>query len=143
MKAEHWMAPSTRIGNSMRRGFTLIELLLVLFIVAVLASLVGPAVSGGIQRARESTLREDLRVVRKAIDDYYADNGAYPPDLRVLVEKRYLRGVPVDPISGRHDTWTFETEQSKDNDEKRSTGVRDIRSGAEGQGRDGTSFSDW
>jgi type II secretion system protein G len=127
----------------MRRGFTLIELLLVLFIVALLASLVGPAVSGGIQRARESTLREDLRVVRKAIDHYYADNGAYPSDLRILVEKRYLRGVPVDPISGRTDTWTFEMEQNKDKDDNKSTGVRDIHSGAEGQGRDGTTFSEW
>jgi general secretion pathway protein G len=126
----------------MQRGFTLIELLLVLFIVALLASIVGPATTRGIERARESTLREDLRVVRKAIDHYYADNGAYPADLQVLVDKRYLRAVPIDPISGRADTWTFEMEVSKDKEEK-SQGIRDLHSGAEGQARDGSAFSDW
>src|SRR6185312_11269908 len=105
------------------RGFTLIELLLVLFLVALLASLVGPALTSGIQRARESALKEDLHVLRKALDDYYADNGSYPPELQVLVDKRYLRNVPVDPFTDRGDSWTFDRDDSKDRDEAKQAGI--------------------
>ena len=128
---------------SCRRGFTLIELLLVLFLVALLASLVGPAVTSGIQRARESALKEDLHVLRKALDDYYGDNGSYPPELQVLIDKHYLRNVPVDPFTDRHDTWTVDRDDSKDRDEGKQAGIRDVHSGSDGQGRDGTAFKDW
>jgi general secretion pathway protein G len=125
------------------RGFTLIELLLVLFLVALLASLVGPALTSGIQRSRESALKEDLHVVRKALDDYYADNGSYPAELQVLVDKRYLRNVPVDPFTDRYDSWTIDRDDSKDHDEGKQAGIRDIHSGSDGQGRDGTAYKDW
>jgi general secretion pathway protein G len=88
-----------------RRGFTLIEMLLVLMLIALLASLVTPVVIGGVQRARESTLRADLYALRKAIDDYYADTGTYPPELDELVAKRYLRRIPPDPLTESRDTW--------------------------------------
>jgi type II secretion system protein G len=127
----------------MRRGFTLIELLIVLFLVALLASLVAPAVTGGVQRAREATMREDLRVLRKAIDDYYGDTGNYPAELKVLVERRYLRSVPVDPVTERADTWTFDMEETKGKNDTKTNGIRDVHSGADGAARDGTSFKDW
>ncbi len=125
------------------RGFTLIELLLVLFLVALLASLVGPEVTGGIHRARDSALREDLRVLRKAIDDYYADSGSYPAELQILVDKHYLRAVPVDPATDRRDSWTFEMDDEKDRGEGKVAGIRDVHSGSDGQGRDGTAYKDW
>jgi type II secretion system protein G len=125
------------------RGFTLMELLIVLFLVALLASLVGPAVTSGIQRARESALREDLRVLRKAIDDFYGDTGSYPSDLEALVNKRYLRTVPVDPVTERHDSWTFDLDDSKDHDVGKTAGIRDVHSGADGTGRSGTAYKDW
>src|SRR5512142_3175014 len=87
------------------RGFTLLELLFVLVIVALLAGIVGPMLAGSIGRARESTLKEDIHILRRAIDDYYADNGKYPGELTDLVEKRYLRGIPADPVTERRDTW--------------------------------------
>ena len=124
-------------------GFTLMELLIVMFLVALLASLVGPAVTSGIQHARESALREDLRVLRKAVDDYYADTGAYPSDLQALVSKRYLRNVPVDPLTERHDSWTFDLDDSKDHEAGKTAGIRDVHSGADGTGRDGTAYKDW
>jgi len=129
--------------SSGHRGFTLIELLLVLFLVALLASLVGPALTSGIQRARESALKEDLHVLRKALDDYYADNGSYPAELQVLVDKRYLRNIPVDPFTDRGDSWAVDRDDSKDRDEGKQAGIRDIHSGSDGQGRDGTAFKDW
>ncbi len=129
--------------SSRSRGFTLIELLLVLFLVALLASLVGPAMTSSIQRARESALKEDLHVLRKALDDYYADSGSYPAELQVLVDKRYLRNLPVDPFTERHDSWTFDRDDSKDHDAGKQAGIRDIHSGSDGQGRDGTAYKDW
>lgn len=119
------------------RGFTLVELLLVLFVVAMLASLVAPMVTSSIQRARESTLREDLRVLRKAIDDYYGDTGKYPESLETLAEKRYIRKVPVDPITDRADSWIAVR------GEDTNSGVMDVRSGSDEQAADGSRYQDW
>jgi len=122
-----------------QRGFTLLELLFVLIIVALLAGIVGPMLVGSISRARESTLKEDLYVMRKAIDDYYADNGKYPRELADLAEKRYLRGIPADPVTERRDTWvTILT----DNDSG-PKGIVDVRSGSALAANDGTFYRDW
>lgn len=118
-------------------GFTLIELLLVLFLVALLASLVTPVVSNSIHRARESTLKEDLHVLRKAIDDFYADTGKYPESLDVLVAKRYIRKVPIDPITERIDSWIIVRGQGNNG------GVIDVHSGSDKQSADGTRYQDW
>jgi general secretion pathway protein G len=130
----------TATGERADLGFTLVELLLVLTIVALLASLAGPAVTGSMQRAREATLKEDLRVMRKALDDHYADLGEYPAQLEELVAKRYIRRVPKDPVTGRVDSWTFTLDDSTD---ESSGGILDVHSGAEGQARDGSYFKDW
>jgi general secretion pathway protein G len=132
------MARPTKPGKP--RGFTLVELLLVLLLVALLASIVGPTVTAGLQRSRESTLKHDLRVMRQALDDYYGDNGRYPAALVELVEKRYVRRVPVDPITGRADSWVL-TQSDQQGDT--AAGVSDLHSGAEGQAIDGTSYKDW
>ena len=123
-------------------GFTLIELLLALLIVALLASLAVPVVSGGITKARESTLRADLYALRKALDDYHADTGAYPKELDELVAKRYLRRIPPDPVTERRDTWVLVRAES----EKGGTpagGIFDVRSGSADLASDGSYFKDW
>lgn len=126
------------------RGFTLIELLLSLLIVALLASLVTPVVVGSIHRARESALKEDLYAMRKAIDDYYADAGTYPTELDELVTKRYLRRVPVDPITEKRDTWVFTRTDSEKNDKSgKSSGIVDVRSGSKEKASDGSYYKDW
>ena len=122
-----------------RRGFTLIELLLVLLVVALLASLVTPVVTGGVQRARESTLKEDLYALRKAIDDYYADTGNYPSELEELVKKRYLRRIPTDPVTEKRDTWIL----VRSEDDKSGKGILDVRSGSQDKASDGSYFKDW
>lgn len=121
------------------RGFTLLELLLVLIIVALLASIVGPMLLGSISRARESTLKQDLYVLRKAIDDYYADNGKYPLELGDLVDKRYLRGIPADPVTERRDTWLA----LRADNSRGPQGIVDIHSGSELAANDGTFYRDW
>lgn len=122
------------------RGFTLIELLLALLLVALLASLVTPVVTGSVQRARESTLKEDLYALRKAIDDYYADSGSYPPDLESLVTKRYLRRVPIDPMTESRDTWKFTL---ADGENDKANGIVDVHSGSDEKSNDGTYYKEW
>lgn len=123
------------------RGFTLVELLLVMVIVAMLASLVAPVVTGGIVRARESTLKEDLYAMRKALDDFYADHGRYPSELDELVEKRYLRRVPLDPVTERRDSWML---VHAENDRTgKPPGIIDVRSGSEEKASDGSEYREW
>ncbi len=122
-----------------RRGFTLLELLFVLVIVALLTSLVAPMVVGSIEQARESALRQDLQVLRKAIDDYHADTGRYPGELGELVARRYLRAIPVEPITQRPDGWTVVRGEGV----RATAGVIDVRSGAEQRARDGSLYRDW
>jgi general secretion pathway protein G len=121
------------------RGFTLLELLLVLLIVALLAGIVGPVLVNSIGNARESTLREDLFVLRKALDDYNADNGKYPAELAELVDKRYVRRIPPDPVTERNDTWVVVRAMN----EKGMGGIMDVHSGSELAASDGTPYKDW
>lgn len=134
------MERDTKTGRA-GRGFTLIELLLALLLVALLASLVAPVVTGSIQRAKESTLKENLYVLRKAIDDYYADTGKYPAELDELVQKRYVRKIPRDPMTDSKDTWQLVRADSESGDD--SNGIIDLRSGSDAAGSDGTAFKDW
>lgn len=122
-----------------QRGFTLLELLFVMVIVALLAAIVGPSLTTGIDRARESALKEDLVIMRKAIDDFYADNGKYPPTLEILVEKRYMRSIAVDPVTDTHVTWVLLRNGYSSSDD----GIFDIKSGSDLQARDGSRYKDW
>ncbi len=118
------------------RGFTLVELLVVLAIIATLLALAAPRYFQHVERSKEAVLRENLATMRDAIDQYHADTGRWPESLAALVDKRYLRAVPVDPVTERNDTW-IEVPPSE------GGGVQDVRSGAEGTGLDGTPYADW
>lgn len=133
---------STRRGTSMTgalkpSGFTLIELLVVMAVLAVLASLVAPRYMDKVDIARETVLRHDLMGLRTAIDQFYRDQARYPEDLAELVSKRYLRAIPVDPITERADSWI--PVPPKDG----SKAVFDVRSGARQQARDGSEYASW
>jgi len=110
-----------------RRGFTLIELMVVLAIIATLLTIVAPRYFGHLDRAREAALRETLSVVRDSIDKFHADTGRYPAELEELVSKRYLRKLPVDPVSERADTWVIVPPPGG------ISGVADLKSGAGGE----------
>jgi general secretion pathway protein G len=126
------------IESPRRRGFTLIELLVVMAIIATLLSLALPRYFGSVDRSKEVTLMQSLSVMRDAIDKFYADNGRYPEQIADLVERRYLRSLPVDPITESTDTWIViappATAAVKGN-------VYDIKSGAQGKTREGVEFS--
>jgi general secretion pathway protein G len=121
-----------------RRGFTLIELLVVMAIIATLLSVALPKYFGSLDRAKEATLRQSLTVMREAIDKFYADNGRYPEQLEELASRRYVREVPVDPITGERSTWTI----VRPPDGAGAKGsVYDLHSGAPGKTADGRDFS--
>ena len=121
-----------------RAGFTLIELLVVLGIVALLLTLAVPRFFPSIDSAKETILADNLRNTRAVIDQFYADTGRYPESLEQLVEKKYLRSVPMDPITESTTTWLIVTPE----DATKGT-VYSIRSGAPGTDRNGKPFSDW
>ncbi len=121
-----------------KAGFTLIELLVVMAIIALLLSLAVPRYFGSVDRSKEVILKEDLYLMRDAVQKYYGDKGEYPVDLADLVSKKYLRKIPVDPISESDKTWKVTPPEAgvKGN-------VYDIHSGAPGRAQDGTSYSEW
>ena len=121
---------------STRGGFTLVELLVVLAIIATLLSIAAPRYFQHVERSREAVLRENLATLRDAIDQYHADKGKWPASLAALAEERYLRAVPIDPLTGQNDTWTVEPGED-------GNGVRDVRSGAQGAGGDGIPYAGW
>jgi general secretion pathway protein G len=87
------------------KGFTLIELLVVLGIIALLLTLAVPRYFPSVDSARETILADNLRNTRATIDQYYGDTGRYPDTLEQLVEKKYLRAAPIDPITESSTTW--------------------------------------
>lgn len=121
------------------KGFTLIELLVVMSVIATLLTIAVPRYFQHLERAREASLRESLAVMRDAVDKYRADTGRYPETIEELVAKRYLRKVPPDPITESADTWVIVPPPDEPGQRK----VWDIRSGAEGQGQNGTDYSTW
>ncbi|HEY6095076.1 MAG TPA: prepilin-type N-terminal cleavage/methylation domain-containing protein [Gallionellaceae bacterium] len=119
-------------------GFTLIELLVVMAIIALLVSLAAPRYFHSVDSSRETILRENLSLTRQALDKYYGDNGKYPETLDMLVSKKYLRSLPLDPITGLTSSWIIVPP-----DVPEKGGVYDVRSGAPGNARDGTEYKNW
>lgn len=124
-------------------GFTLIELVVVMAIIAVLASLAVPIFTAQIKRAREAVLREDLHVMRNAIDAYTMDKGKAPQSLNDLVQAGYLRSIPVDPMTHSSDTWVTETNDTYESVDESEPGIDDVHSGSQDVGTDGTLYSTW
>jgi general secretion pathway protein G len=119
------------------RGFTLIELLVVMAIIATLLSIVAPRYFASVDRAKETVLKQNLSIMRDAIDKYYADTGEYPTDLNQLVEDRYIRAIPVDPVTEQA-VWV---EVPPPDDEME--GVYDVHTTSDRQALDGTFYEKW
>ena len=122
----------------MKRGFTLIELLVVLAILATLLTLAVPRYFGSLDKSKEAVLKENLFQMRDAISRYHADKGRYPDTLDALATDKYLRKVPIDPITDSTATWI-----PVRSDDPQKGGVFDVRSGAPGKATDGTEYVQW
>ncbi|UCV03326.1 prepilin-type N-terminal cleavage/methylation domain-containing protein [Dechloromonas denitrificans] len=125
--------------NQALRGFTLIELLVVMAIIAILLSIAAPRYFSHVDKAKDTTLKQNLSVMRDAIDKFHADTNKYPAALEELVAKGYLRRIPVDPITEVNGAWEIVPPVGSDGD----VGVFDIHSKAPGTGHDGVLYSEY
>lgn len=123
-----------------RAGFTLIELMVVMSIVGILLTIAQPSYQKATIKAREAVLKQDLATFREVIDQYYVDHAEYPPSLEVLVEKGYMRSMPVDPFTHSSETWI---EVYLDDYESDDDGVFDVHSGSDLVALDGTAYNEW
>ena len=119
-------------------GFTLIELLVVLAILATLLTLAVPRYFSSLEKSREAVLQQDLALMRETLDKYYGDNGRYPDVLDELVRSKYLRSLPVDPMTDSSETWIIIPP-----DQPELGCVYDVRSGAQGVALNGTEYRNW
>jgi len=118
----------------MKKGFTLVEISVVIAIISILCAIAYPMAAGSVRKAREATLRQDLRVMRECIDKYHSAFGKYPAELDDLVRKRFLRAVPPDPISGAVPAWkTIPSSREADD-------VYDVKSAVPGSDINGVSY---
>lgn len=131
--ASHASAKKGRLMS----GFTLVELLVVMAIIALLLSIVAPRYVGTLEHAKETALKQDLAVMREAISNFHHDLNQYPENLEELVQKKYLRAIPVDPVADRSDVWisVYSTDPSEQ-------GLVDVASGAKGATSDGVPFEE-
>jgi general secretion pathway protein G len=125
------------------RGFTLMELMIVISIIMILMSLAIPNYQQAILHARESVLRNDLYVMRSAIDQYTLDKQKAPQSLDDLVQAGYLKVIPEDPFTKSKDSWEPIQEDTLMAIDQQQPGIVDVHSGAQTLATDGTAYNTW
>ena len=126
-----------------QRGFTLLELMIVLSIIVILLSISIPQYQRTLLHARESVLKQDLYVLRSAIDQYTLDKQKAPQSLDDLRQAGYLKIIPKDPFTNSTDSWVTVSEDSIMAVDQQQPGISDVHSGATGSSEDGSPYSEW
>lgn len=121
-----------------KKGFTLIELMIVITIIGILVSIAQPNFQKAIIRAKETSLRKSLFVLRDVFDQYYTDHGNYPETLEILVEEHYVRAIPEDPFTRSRTSWIVIPPEGSE-----ESGVYDVHSGSDLVALNGTPYNEW
>jgi general secretion pathway protein G len=124
-------------------GFTLVELMIVMLIIGVLAAIAIPSYISSLRSAKEAVLKEDLHVLRQAIDSYTMDKEKAPQSLDDLVQSGYLKVIPTDPMTHANSSWVTSTDDTLQNVDQTDPGVNDVHSGSSENGSDGQPYSQW
>lgn len=127
-----------------KKGFTLVEVIIVMAVIGILVAIIVPNYKYHVARAKEVVLKENLYHIRDAINKFYQDKNKYPTALEDLIIFKYIRMIPIDPIT-RKANWElvhFEPEESEDFDPEIADSIIDVRSAAEGSTLDGTPYKE-
>jgi general secretion pathway protein G len=136
----HWTNTDINHKSKMkdRRGYTLIEMMIVISIISILATMALPSFQKQLVRAKETNLRRSLFIMRDTIDQYFADHGRYPDSLQDLETGKYVRQIPMDPLTGSSDTWvTIPPEGFAEGN------IYDVHSGSNKVSLNGTPYNEW
>ena len=124
-------------------GFTLIELMVVMLIIGVLMAIAVPNYIAAVKAAKESVLKEDLHIMRNAIDSYTMDKQKAPQSLQDLVDAGYLKSIPTDPFTRTSDGWVVNQSDDMHSLDQTEPGITDVHSGSTETSSSGSQYSSW
>jgi len=117
--------------------------MVVMLIIGILAAVAIPSFVAAIKSAKEAALKEDLHVMRDAIDSYTMDKNKAPQSLDDLVQSGYLKEIPQDPFTHSRDTWVTASDDTYADLDETEPGINDVHSGSEEEGSNGQPYSTW
>ena len=138
------MEPNTKSGRARSKGgFSLLELMIVITIIAILAAISIPIYKAVVLNAKETVLKDNLREMRRVIDQFTADKKKAPQTLQDLVDAGYFRQLPIDPMTNSNSTWETVADTSVASPDQTESGIVDLHSGSTAISTEGTPYNTW